>query len=59
LVQNQPWQIAHETISKNQPQKITGGVAQGIGLSSNPPVLQKSINQSINRNGMVLGLSES
>jgi hypothetical protein len=37
MVQSQPGQIVHETLSrKNLPQKSTGGVAEGVGPDQTP-----------------------
>jgi hypothetical protein len=42
MVRSQPRQIIHETLScKNPSQKRTGGVAQGVALSSNPSATKK------------------
>jgi hypothetical protein len=43
MVQSQPRQIDHETLSrkKSHDLKRTGGVAQGRGLSSNPSTAKK------------------
>jgi hypothetical protein len=43
LVQNQPRQIVHETLSqKNPSQKRAGGVAQGIGPEFKPSTKKKN-----------------
>jgi hypothetical protein len=44
MVQSQPRQIVHETLSQKYPaQNRAGGVAQGIALSSNPSTAKKKI----------------